>query len=64
METQTETVKEMAKAVQAGLAVFWDASRLQTVVTAVVQQDLPLTVKELQVTPAALTSHHAVRRKC
>ena len=44
---------------QAGLAVFWDANRLQTVVTAIVQQHLPLTVKELQVTPAALSSHLA-----
>ena len=39
----------MAKAVQAGLAGFWDASRMQTVVSAIVQQHLLLTVKELQV---------------
>ena len=46
---QGETVQEMAKAVQAGLAGFWDASRIQTVVSAIVQQHLLLTVKELQV---------------
>ena len=46
---QTETIGEMGKAVQTGLAQFWDANRLQTVVAALIQQHLPLTEKELQV---------------
>ena len=49
LAAQTETISEMGKAVQAGLAQFWDAARLQTVVTALIQQHLPLTEKELQV---------------
>ena len=46
---QTQTISEMGKAVQAGLALFWDANRLRTVVTALIQLHLPLTEKELQV---------------